>query len=142
MSLGRHVTVKRLDSGSAEPDQMELIGNVFDFSGLEFSPDTFEDTQYGSSESDFKTFDYGLKEVADITLGVTYKAGNAQAQALSDAYHNSTKETLQVVFPADIGKKFDVPCLVVGVGIATPKGEKIRQVFTLKPSGEPTEAAA
>ena len=142
MSLGRHVAVKRKDSGSGEPDLMELIGNVFELSGLEFSADTVEDTEYGANEGDFKTYDYGLKDGGEINLGVTYKSGNTQAQALSDAFHNSTKEVVQLVFPADIAKKFDLTVLVTGVGSPTAKGEKIRQNFTLKVSGEPIEAAA
>lgn len=142
MSLGRHVTLKRFDEGSAEVDKMEKIGNVIELSGLEFTADTVEDTPYGDGESDFRTYDYGLKDGGEITATVTFKAGNTQAQALVDAFHNSVKEKVQTVFPADIAKKFTLDVLVTGLGIPTEKGSKIRQTFTLKVSGEPLEEAA
>ncbi len=140
MSLGRHVNLKRYDAASVEADKMELIGGVVELSGMELSADTIEDTDYGSAEGDFRTYDYGLKDGGEINVTTTYKAGNVQAVALSDAFYNSTKEIVQFVFPADIGKKMDLTVLVTKLGVPTGKGDKLRQNFTLKVSGEPTEA--
>ena len=141
MSLGRHVTLKRFDATSAESDQFEIIGEVVELSGIDKTADTVEDTPYGGTESDYRTFDYGLKDVAELTVAVTYKSGNAQAQELADAFENSTTEKVQLVFPADIGIKTTLDVLVVGVSVPLGKGDKIRRSFTLKPSGEPLEEA-
>jgi hypothetical protein len=137
MSLGRHVSLKRFDSGSIESDQMELVGDVIELSGIELSGETNENTPYGANESDFRTYEYGLKDGGEISISVRYRASNAQADAFADAFFNSTAEKIQLIFPAAIGQKFEADVLVTKVGIPTGKGDQLNRDFTLKVSGEP-----
>ncbi|WP_396586462.1 phage tail tube protein [Bermanella sp. R86510] len=141
MSLGRHVGLQRFDTDSAEPDQYETITDAVEISGIEMSADTVEDTPYGASESDFRSYDYGLKDAGETTLTITYKSGNAQAESLVDAFNNSTIEKLRFVFPADIGVTWSCDALITSVGVPMGKGEKLRRTLTVKWSGEPVEAA-
>jgi hypothetical protein len=139
--LGRQVDIKRKDTGSAEPDEMEVMGGVFELGGIEFSADSFESTLYGSASPDWRTFEQGLKDGGEIPITIEYDPTNAQAVAMQDAFHNGTLEIVQLVFPAPINIKFDIPVIVTKLGIPTPKGEKVRLNLSLKVSGEPTEAA-
>lgn len=140
MSLGRHVTLKREDSASSEPDKMEKVSDVIEMSGIEESKDIHEDTPYGGDEGDYRTFSSGLKDVSEITLSARYKgaAQQTQVQALVDAYNNDTYEKIQFVFPAPINQKVTLTVLVSKVGIPlSEKGGRITRELAVKPSGEP-----
>lgn len=140
MSLGRHVGLQRFDAGSAEPDQFETISDAVEISGTELSADTVEDTPYGATESDFRTYDYGLKDAGETSITATYKSGNTQVEAMVDAFMNSTIEKLRFVFPASIGVTWACDALITSVGVPMGKGDKLRRTFTVKWSGEPVEA--
>jgi len=142
MSLGRHVGLQRFDTNSAEPDKFEEVSDAVELSGTEMSADTVEDTPYGTAESDFRTYDYGLKDAGETTITATYKSGNAQVDALVDAFHNSTIEKLRFVFPSDIGVNWACDALITSVGVPMGKGEKLRRTITVKWSGEPVESAS
>lgn len=141
MSLGRHVGLQRFDAGSAAPDQFETVSNAVDISGTEMTAETFEDTSYGSNESDFHTYEYGLKDPGETTITARYKKGDLQMEALVDSFMNSTKEKLRFVFPADIGVTWACDALITSVGVPMGKGEKLRRTLTVKWSGEPLEEA-
>lgn len=141
MSLGRHVGLQRYDSDSTETDKFETVSDAVEISGIEEKADTVEDTPYGTDESDYRTYDYGLKDAGETTITATYKSGNTQVDALVDAFKNSTIEKLRFVFPADIGTTWACDCLITSVGVPMGKGDKLRRTLTVKWSGEPEEAA-
>lgn len=140
MSLGRHVGFQRFDAGSSETDKFETIADIFEISGTDMSVDTTENSPYGSNESDFRTYDYGLKDAGETSITTTYKSGNTQVEALVDAFMNSTIEKLRFVFPASIGVTRTCDALITSVGVPMGKGDRLRRTFTVKWSGEPVEA--
>ena len=140
MSLGRHVGLQRFDADSTATDKYENISDTVEISGTEMQADTMEDTPYGGDESDFRTYDYGLKDAGETSITATYKSGNAQVEALVDAFMNSTKEKLRFVFPADIGVTWACDAIITSVGVPMGKGDKLRRTINVKWSGEPVEA--
>ncbi|GGA80783.1 hypothetical protein GCM10011369_23430 [Neiella marina] len=136
--LGNKVTLHRsTDQGTAYG---EKIANIVDLQPGAKTAETHENTQYGASH-DYKEYDYGLKDGGEYTFVVKYEAGNTDVEALADALENSTKEYLQLQFPAPISKTKSFRCLVTEVGIQTPLGEHIKQSIKVKVDGPIAEAA-
>ena len=140
MSLGRHIDICLHEEASTNSDKFERIGEVQELGGIELTSETIEDTPYGSDQGDYRGYDYGLKDGGEVTVTVRYNSTNTRAQALADAFHNSTKEKIALKFPAAIGKQFEATVLVTKVGIATEKAGKIERQFIIKITGAPTFA--
>lgn len=137
MSLNRHIDFCIHDDASAASDKFDRIGDVQEIGGVDMSADTTENTPYGSDQDDWKGFDYGLKDGGEVSVTIRYDATNTKAEALADAFHNSTKPKIALKFPSNIGKQFEATVLVTKVGIPMEKGNKTDRTFTLKVSGAP-----
>lgn len=137
MSLNRHTDLCLFDDASAASDKFDRIGEVQEISGIELSAETTENTPYGSDQSDYRGYEYGLKDGGEISVTIRYDSSNTKAQALADAYHNSTKPKIALKFPSNIGKQFEATVLVTNVGIPMEKGNQTDRTFTLKVDGAP-----
>lgn len=138
MSLGRHIDICLYEEASTNSDKFERIGEVQELGGIELTSETIENTPYGSDQGDYRGYDYSLKDGGEITVTIRYNSTNTRAQALADAFHNSTKEKLALKFPAAIGKQFEATVLVTKVGVVTEKAGKLERQYSLKVHGEPT----
>ncbi|GBL02932.1 phage tail tube protein [Glaciecola sp. KUL10] len=135
--LGKEITLHRSsDSGSTFGS---AIADVWSIQIGEITAETIENQAHGAS-TDFKEYEYGMKDGGETAIVIRYKAGQTDAEALADALHNSTKEHLQLQFPAPINKSVSFRCLVTKVGVATEQGALVERSFTLKVDGAPTEA--
>lgn len=137
MSLNRQIDFCIYDDASAASDKFDRVAEVQELSGIELTAETIENTPYGSDQDDYRGSDYGLKDGGEVSVTIRYDSNNTKAEALADAYHNSTKPKIAIKFPASVGKQFEATVLVTKVGIPMEKGNKIERAFTLKIDGAP-----
>ena len=137
MSLNRHIDLCIFDDASAASDKFDRIGEVQEIGGIDMSAETTDNTPYGSDQDDWMGYDYGLKDGGEVSVTIRYDSANTKAQALADAFFNSTKQKIALKFPANIGKQFEATVLVTNVGIPMEKGNKTDRTYTLKVSGTP-----
>lgn len=137
MGINRHIDFCLYDDASEASDKFDRIGGVQELGGIELTAETTENTPYGSDQSDYRGYDYGLKDGGEVSVTIRYDSANTKAQALADAYHNSTKPKIALKFPASIGKQFEATVLVTNLGIPMEKGNQTDRTFTLKVTGAP-----
>ena len=132
---GKETTIHR--SVDAGVNYGSAIAKIINVEPGEETSDTVDSTEYGASH-DYKEYDYGLKDGGEWNITIRYAAGQTDVEAFIDSYANSTKEFIEVQFPAPISKYKRFRCLVTKVGLATPKEGQIDRMLTLKVDGEPT----
>lgn len=96
------------------------------------SADEIEDTVYGTET--WKTFVQGLKDAGTLDLTVNYDSTNTQHRGLVTAFKNGTSDPYKITFPDTSYLTFSA--FVSGVGMATPKDEKVQRTFTLRIDGK------
>ncbi|ANB27227.1 hypothetical protein A6F57_19810 [Alteromonas stellipolaris] len=123
------------DTGSNFGDS---IADIMTMEPGEMTAEVVDATQYGT-EHDWKESDYGLRDGGEWNFTIRYRENQTDVEALIDAFHNGTKEYVQVQFPAPISRGVDFRCLVTKVGFATPKEGQIDRTLTLKVDGPVNE---
>lgn len=135
--LGNKVTLHRSDdSGTTYGTK---IADIMNIEAAERTSEVIESTQVGA-DHDYKEYDYGLKDAGEYNITTRYSAAQTEIEALVDAFENSTKEYLQLQFPAPISKTHSFRAIISKVGVAHPKEGKVERMFTIKVDGELTEA--
>ncbi len=135
--LGHQIGIYRFDSASVETDKFEKVGRLVAFSGLKVSSEVVDSTEYAEDADDWNTFEYAMKDGGEVTAGIRFVAGNAQADALETAIMDSTQEQIKILFPAAYNKRFILDVLVTSVEYNTEKGGIKERTFTLKITGKP-----
>lgn len=129
---GNKVSIHRsTDEGSTYG---AAIASIITMEPGEEVTETVDGTQYGAGH-DFREYDYGLSDGGEWNITVRYKPDQTEIEALIDARANSTKEYIQVQFPAPIGKTKSFRCLVTKAGLAIPKEGQVDRMLTLKVDG-------
>lgn len=135
--LGHQIGISRYDDGSAEADKFEKIGRLVSFSGLKLSAEVVDSTAYADDADDWSTFESAMKDGGEISMGIRYEVGNAQADALETALMDGTEEKIKILFPVAYNKRFILNVLVTGAEYTTEKGGIKERTFTCKVSGKP-----
>jgi len=117
-------------------DSSGNIGNIDSIGDLSITADEIEDTVYGTGG--YKTFVQGLKDGGTVDLTLNYLSTDTSHNRLVTAFNAGTSELYTVTFPDSSTFKFTA--FVAGVGIATPKDEKVQRTFTLRIDGKTAPA--
>jgi hypothetical protein len=135
---GNKVSIHR--STDAGTTYGTAIASIIGLEPGEEVTETVDGTAYGSGH-DFREYDYGLSDGGEWNLTIRYKEGQTDVEAFIDARANSTKEYIQVQFPAPISKTKSFRCLVTKAGMAIPKEGQVDRMVTLKVDGPVTDGA-
>lgn len=119
------------DGGTSFGDS---IADIMTVEPGEMTSEVVDATQYGT-EHDWKESDYGLRDGGEWNITVRYRETQTDVESIIDAFHNGTKNHLQVQFPAPISKAVSFRCLTTKVGYAIPKEGQIDRNLTLKVDG-------
>ena len=117
-------------------DSSGNIANVDAIGDLSLTADEIEDTVYGAGG--WKTFVQGLKDAGTFDLVLNYDSTNTQHKGLVTSFKNGTSDPYKITFPDTSYLTFTA--FVSGVGLATPKDEKIQRTFTLRIDGKTAPA--
>ena len=110
---------------------IEITG-VDSIGDIGITADEIEDTVYGAEK--WKTFVAGLKDAGTFDLTLNYDSTNAQHKGLVTAFNSGTSDPYKITFPDSSYLTFSA--FVSGVGLATPKDEKVQRTFTLRIDGK------
>ncbi len=117
-------------------DSSGNIGNIDSIGDLSITADEIEDTVYGTGG--YKTFVQGLKDGGTVDLTLNYLSTDTSHNRLVTAFNAGTSEMYTVTFPDS--STFTFTAFVAGIGIASPKDEKIQRTFTLRLDGKTAPA--
>jgi len=139
MALGHQVGVYRYDDAALESDKFEKIGRVFTLSGIGIKVNTTDGKTYDDADDEWTKVEAVSRDGGEITVGIRYRDGNIQADALEAAAYGegSGDEQLKLQWPSAINRKIIVSGIVTGWDYGTEK-EGIHEVtMTFKVNGKP-----
>lgn len=113
-------------------DSSGNIASVDAIGDLSLTADEIEDTVYGAGG--WKTFVQGLKDAGTFDLTVNYDKDMSGNTRLTQAFVSGDSAQYTITFPDSSTLIFTA--FVSGVGIATPKDEKVQRTFTMRIDGK------
>lgn len=135
--LGHQIGIFRFDEASLETDKFDKIGRVVAFSGLKTAAEVVDSTEYAEDAENWSTFEAAMMDGGELSIGIRYAAGNAQADALEASHFSGTQEKVKILFPAAYNKRFILDVIVTSVEYGTEKGAIKERTFTMKVTGKP-----
>jgi len=130
--IGFGAKVLRGDGGS--PEIFNEISELMDVAPPESVRDSLEATHHGSPDG-AKEYLYGLIDNGEVTLELNHIPGNSQQVGLRDDQKNKVMRNFQVVWPDSASTTVTFTGLVLSIGRAIPKEEKMTISVGLKVSG-------
>ena len=113
-------------------DSSGNIANVDAIGDLSLTADEIEDTVYGTGG--WKTFVQGLKDAGTFDLTVNYDKDTSGNTRLTQAFVSGGSAQYTITFPDSSYLTFSA--FVSGIGLTTPKDEKVQRTFTLRIDGK------
>lgn len=107
------------------------LANVDSIGDISLTADEIETTTYGASL--WKTFMQGLKDGGSFDLTLNYDSTDPSHNRLLQAFNSGESKQYTITFPD--ASTFVFTAFVSGVGIATPKDEKVQRTFTMRLDG-------
>ncbi len=112
------------------------ITGVDSIGDIGITADEIEDTVYETEK--WKTFVQGLKDAGTFDLTLNYDSTNVQHKGLVAAFNGGTSDPYRITFPDSSYLTFSA--FVSGIGLTTPKDEKVQRTFTLRIDGKTAPA--
>ena len=110
------------------------VGYVDSIGDISLTADEVDDTTHGAST--WKTYIAGLKDGGTIPIVLNYDSTDTSHNVLISRFMDGSSNEYRVVFPD--ASYFQFTAFLSGLGIATPKDEKIQRTFTFRIDGQTT----
>ncbi len=129
-------TLLKIGDGAA-PQAFLTVGRVFSIGEVKKTRETIDVTTH-DSPGDFREFIGGIRDGGTIAIQYRFAPTDAGQAALEAAAEDGEVHSFQIVFPAAIGKRWDVSAVVTESGTSeAPVEGVLNGMATIKVSGVP-----